>query len=79
MIGSEEWTFLESPGPYLHTGKVLANNYITVSSGGRNLRVTKRSAGCDLLHQVVQKAEYERDTTSVSIQLVLGSVYHQRF
>ena len=41
----------------------LANDYIIVSSRGRNLHETKRPAGCDLSHQVVHKAEFEQDST----------------
>ena len=36
--------------------------------------MTKRSASCDLSHQLVQKAEMERDTNCVATLLVLGCV-----
>ena len=74
MLSSEEWTFSRIARSISPHEQGLSNHYTMVLCGGRNLRVTKRSANCDLSHQVVQKVEIERVMTCVATSLVLGHV-----
>ena len=70
----ESGLLLESASAYLHTSKILEDRHTAVLSSGCILRVTERSVSSDLSHQLVQKAEIERDTSCVATSLVLGRV-----